>query len=140
MLLSILVFILLFQSSVFAQSIGPVPVTIPYTNYLASATIMLVMLGAFAMFIKKLLPGNKYQGTSGHRVKVLDRIPIEPTVSLYLIQMKDKIWLLSVGNKYTQVISDVTDLVQEDDYTQKPPNFSFQDILDRVVKKKDEIK
>lgn len=136
---SLLTLILILQQSIgLALVPGPAPVSLPYTNYLASVTIMLVMLFIFAFVIKKIIPGTRYQGKSRQMVTILDRIQIEPTVCLYLIKMKDKVWLISVGNKNTQLISDVTGLVSAEDYVEKQPQFSFQEILDKVVKKKDE--
>lgn len=126
------------SASIYAQDKMPAPVSIPYTNYLASVSMMLVVMVLLAFFLKKLLPGNKLLVNSKSMVSVIDRIQLEPTVALYLVKMKEKVWLLSVGNKNMQVISEVSSLIEDSDLEIHKPQFSFQDVLDRIVNKKND--
>ncbi|HAR62226.1 MAG: hypothetical protein DKM50_03110 [Candidatus Margulisiibacteriota bacterium] len=127
--------ILIIECADILEAVEKSSVSFPYYDYLKSVTIILVLLFIFMVILKKVVPRKKYEGKSRDLITVLDRVQIEPTVALYMIKLKNKIWLLSVGNKNTQLISDISELITDDDFELKQNSFSFQEILDKIVKK-----
>jgi len=57
-----------------------------------------VVLGIIYLSTKFLLPKMKLSGT-GKLISILDRVPLEPNVSLYVIQIGTKKWFIGVGQK-----------------------------------------
>lgn len=57
-----------------------------------------IVLGIIYLCAKFLLPKIKLSGT-GKFITVLDRVALEPNVSLYVIQIGIKKWLIGVGQK-----------------------------------------
>lgn len=108
-------------------------VKFPLMAYLKSLSIIILILVLMLMFVKYLMKGKGLGGGiyGSDLINVIDRLPIEPQVSLYIIRVKEKFMLISVGNKNVTMLQDVTGMVSEDDI-KSYPQYSFKEILDKV--------
>ena len=74
-------------------------------------------------------------GATGGRVRVLERIPLDPRRSLYLVRVADRVLLIGAGDTASPTV-----LAELDASTLPPepeaPRVAFADVLDRLRGKK----
>jgi flagellar biogenesis protein FliO len=67
---------------------------------------LLVVIGLIYLTAKYILP--KMQVTvKGRLIEVVDRIGLEPSVAAYILRVGKRSWLVAVGNKSVQLISEL---------------------------------
>ena len=68
-------------------------------SFVKSMTIIVVMLLIFFYWHKKLLPQNKMLKTAGSNMKIIDKLNLDYTTILYLVEVGNVYQLLTVSNK-----------------------------------------
>lgn len=125
--------VLLINSCWAAESVPPV--SFPTAGYFKSISILIAFV-LIMFFFLKLVSRGKISGNFGSRyLEVLDKYPLEPQVTLYIVKIKEKKWLISIGNKSATVIDDVSTLV-DDTPDVGTSNTPFKDVLEKITSKK----
>ena len=112
---------------------GLKPVPFPLVEYTKKIFLIIVILAIFLVLIKFFLAPRIHNRQIGG-MKILDRLFLEPQVSLYLVKVGPKVVLLSVNKKETVLVAD--DLVFQDfqDLLKNiPPKSGFSEILTQVL-------
>lgn len=126
--------LLLINSCWATESVAPM--SFPTAGYFKSISILVAFV-LIMFFFLKLVSRGRITGNFGSRyLEIVDKYPLEPQVTLYIIKIRDKKWLISIGNKNATVIDDVSDLVGDEGDIAAATNLSFKDVLEKVTGKK----
>lgn len=68
-------------------------------SFVKSMVIIVVMLAIFFYWHKKILPQNKAVGSAGSYMKIIDKLNLDYTTILYLVEVGNVYQLLTVSNK-----------------------------------------
>jgi len=65
-----------------------------------------IVVGLIYVIARFVLPKMRVSGT-GRLIQVLDRVPLEPQVSAYIIKVGKRSWLVAAGGKNIEKIADL---------------------------------
>lgn len=89
---------LLAEEAVYNPQFSGDPVSL-IRSFVKSMVIIIVMLAIFFYWHKKILPQNKAVGSAGSYMRIIDKLNLDYTTVLYLVEVGNAYQLLTVSNK-----------------------------------------